>query len=76
MKSHYSMGAGTLPSRSPEQRRVQSIVLNNHYVESHSRCGGLRADGPNSDVTVFDAATMKIKRYENPNGMTIKRCRN
>ena len=55
MKKHYSMLAATRPSRSSECRRVQSILLNNHYVEAHSRCGGLRADGPISDVLVYKA---------------------
>ena len=38
-------------------------------------CSDLRYAGPDSNVIVYDAATMRIKRVETPQGVVIVRFR-
>lgn len=63
----YSTGRAVKPRKSPDYRNMCIAFLPNVNIFSIP-CSDLRTVGPNSNVSVFDAKTMKPKRIESPTG--------
>ena len=70
---HYQQDRAAIPKKSGDFKNVSALHIDNHYSESHSLCGGLRAVGPASEIRVFDAITNKLKRILSPDGQKVIR---
>ena len=69
----YSSDRTTLPTRPAINKNIPVPFLNGFYDKRHTPCSDLRTIGEHSNVTVYDATTMKVKRIEAPNGEVIRR---
>lgn len=59
--------------RKADERNMTVLYIEDAYSSRYGQCC-LSCAGPNSDVTVTDAETGKLKRIESPNGEVIKIC--
>ena len=69
----YSSNRTTIPSSPPVQRNIAIPFVHGIFDRRFTPCSDLRAVGVNSDVIVYDAATMKPLRRESPNGDIVER---